>query len=103
MQRKLEVCFDERNQFSFELKLMNNYERATRVLKNLSTREVDGRFFVPNRRAYAQAVVECSTLSRKRITYNQIAKSGGQIALHNFYIIECNILKNFNSKKIKKE
>ena len=62
MQRKLEVCFDERNQFSFELKFMNNYERATRVLKNLSTREVDGRFFVPNRRAYAQAVVECSTL-----------------------------------------
>ena len=38
------------------------HERATRVLKNLSTREVDGRFFVPNRRAYAQAVVECSTL-----------------------------------------
>ena len=62
MQRKLEVCLDERNQFSFELKLMNNYERATRVLKNLSTKEVDGRFFVPNRRAYAQAVVECSIL-----------------------------------------
>jgi len=41
--------------------------------------------------------------SRKRITYNQIAKSGWQIALRNFYIIECNILKNFNSKKIKKE
>ncbi|MFR7666525.1 MAG: hypothetical protein ACLU2J_04420 [Clostridia bacterium] len=60
-QRKLEVCFDERIVL-FELKLMNNYERATRVLKNLSTREVDGRFFVPNRRAYAQAVVECSTL-----------------------------------------
>ena len=69
MQRKLEVCFDERNQFSFELKLMNNYERATRVLKNLSTKEVDGRFFVP-----------------KRITYNQIAKSGGQIALRKLYI-----------------
>lgn len=62
MQKKLEVCFDEKNQFSFELKMMNNYERAMRVLKNLSTMEVDGRFFVPNRRAYAQAVVACSLL-----------------------------------------
>ena len=62
MQKMLEVCFDEKHQFSFCLRMANNYERAVMVLKKLSTMEVDGRFFVQNRRMFAQAVAECSAL-----------------------------------------
>lgn len=62
MQKRLEVCYDERNTFVFELKMINNLERAMRVLKRLSVKEVEGRFFVASRRAYARAVMECATL-----------------------------------------
>ena len=39
-----------------------NYERAIRILNKLKSYEVEGRFFMPNQRAYAMAAFECANL-----------------------------------------
>ena len=39
-----------------------NYERAIRILNKLKSYEVEGRFFMPNKRTYAMAAFECAKL-----------------------------------------
>ena len=58
----IEICFDHNNKFSMEFKMACNYERAIRILNKLRLYEVDGRFFMPNKRPYAIAAFECANL-----------------------------------------
>lgn len=58
----IEICFDHNNKFSMEFKMACNYERAIRILNKLRLYEVEGRFFMPNKRTYAIAAFECANL-----------------------------------------
>ena len=58
----IEICFDHHNKFAMEFQMACNYDRAIRILKKLMTYEVEGRFFMPSKRAYAMAAFECAKL-----------------------------------------
>ena len=61
----IEICFDHNNKFSMEFKMACNYERAIRILNKLKSYEVEGRFFMPNKRTYAIAAFECANLLKQ--------------------------------------
>lgn len=58
----IEICWDSNNKFSMEFKMACNYERAIRILNKVKAYEVEGRFFMPNKRTYAIAAFECANL-----------------------------------------
>lgn len=58
----IEICWDSNNKFSMEFKMACNYERAVRILNKLKAYDVEGRFFMPSKKAYSMAAFECANL-----------------------------------------
>ena len=58
----IEICWDSNNQFAMEFQMACNYERAVRILNRLKMYDVDGRFFMPSKKAYSMAAFECANL-----------------------------------------